>query len=105
MRISGIKKDKRTDLVKDEGDSNQFKFHSIEENYLRRVKARRELSSNRKTTIKWDYVPLMHPEAVGVAIKVGYIDQGAERAAYELSEVTMDHRVVGQKLVAKVSNY
>lgn len=51
----------------------------------------------------WSYVPLMHPSAIGISYKKGYIEQGAERATYEMTEVTDNNVPVGQKLVGKIS--
>ena len=45
----------------------------------------------------------MHPHAAGIRIKYGYLGKGAERAAYEMSEITIDEEAVGQNLVAKYS--
>jgi hypothetical protein len=45
----------------------------------------------------------MHPSAAGIKLKRGYLGKGAERAAYEMSEVTTAGEAVGQPLVAKVS--
>ena len=45
----------------------------------------------------------MHPHAAGIRIKYGYLGKGAERAAYEMSEIAIDEEAVGQNLVAKYS--
>ena len=57
----------------------------------------------RGSQAEWHQIHLMHPEAAGIRIKKGYLGKGAERAAYEMSEITAAGEVVGQPLVAKVS--
>ena len=47
----------------------------------------------------------MHPNARGIAVKKAYIDAGAERAAYQMTEVDVYNQPVGQPQVAKVSTH
>ncbi|KAJ1401931.1 kinase-like domain-containing protein, partial [Ochromonadaceae sp. CCMP2298] len=108
LRVTG-RKVKRTDLKKDISGSESgsmllcdHDFHFTNENGLRRAVPRRS-RSEREGTIMWDFVPLQHPEARGIAVKKGYIEHGGERAAYEMTEVTADRVPVGQTLVGKLS--
>lgn len=50
----------------------------------------------------FDYIPLQHPLAEGVAIKKTYFDKGAERIVLECTEVTEELVPIGQPLVAKL---
>jgi hypothetical protein len=89
MRITGKPKVKRTDMVKDDGEDEQFdewlyvtlQFDAffVDQNSLQRVVARRDRhvqeGGERRTviSIEWDYVCLMHPNAVGIRVKRGYL--------------------------------
>jgi hypothetical protein len=58
----------------------------------------------RKESIEWDWSQtLMHPHAAGIRRKTGFIEKGAERAAFEMSEITITGAPVGQNLVGKLS--
>ncbi|KAJ1424547.1 kinase-like domain-containing protein [Ochromonadaceae sp. CCMP2298] len=107
---------KRTDLKKDVSGSESgsvlledHDFLFTKENGLLRDGLRRAVakatydSKMKRESIQWIYVPLQHPEAGGIAVKKGYIGPGAERAAYEMTEVTADRVAVGQPLVGKLS--
>jgi hypothetical protein len=53
--------------------------------------------------VSFPEVELMHPEAVGIAVKKAYMDKGAERAAFRMTEVDRRLQPVGRAMVAKVS--
>jgi len=48
---------------------------------------------------------LMHPNAKGIAIKKLFIEKGAERVAFETTEVDIEGNPLGKSLVAKVSKH
>ncbi|KAJ1443761.1 kinase-like domain-containing protein [Ochromonadaceae sp. CCMP2298] len=107
LRVTGSKV-KRTDLKKDVSGSESdsvllcdHDFHFTRENGLRRMVSRKNRLE--REGILWMFVPLQHPGAGGIAVKKGYIEKGAERATYEMTEVTVDRVAVGQTLVGKLS--
>jgi hypothetical protein len=113
LRVSG-RKVKRTDLKKDVSASEagsdpgsmlwNYDCYSAKDNRLRRAVSKRTYNvKTKREGIMWHYVSLQHPLAVGIAVKKGYIGQGAERAAYEMTEVMTDGVAVGQPLVVKLS--
>ena len=55
--------------------------------------------------MEWDASPLLHPNAVGIAVKKGFIAQGAERATFEMTEIASNRQPVGQLFVGKFSLY
>jgi hypothetical protein len=105
LRITGMPKVKRTDMVRDAGQDERFSNFFVAQNSLHRVVSRRVRlpRHEKKESVEWDRVSLMHPSAAGIRIKHGYIGTGAERAAHEMSEITIDGEVVGQNLVGKLS--
>lgn len=103
LRISGSRKVKRMDLEKDVGVG--YTPHYVEKHGLRRCVSRITKSRNSRATVDYDFVPLMHPSAIGIAVKVGYFAKGAERAAYEMTEIAAGPKAVGQALVGKFSLY
>ncbi len=75
----------------------------------RKEKKERKSKIGTKDDEKYDYpdfiqVPtLQHPEALAYALKWNYYAQGAERAAYFMTEVNKHKMPVGEQLIAKVS--
>jgi hypothetical protein len=111
LRITG-RKVKRTDLKKDVSGSGSgsmllcdYDFHFTKGcDGLRRMAPMKSATGKPgKDGLMWDAVPLQHPQARCIAVKNGYIGRGAERAAYEMTEVTADRVAVGQPLVGKLS--
>jgi len=94
------------DRAQDDGadiifDLNDYDFHSIDGEDLQRFKAKRD-SQNifvRK--------PLVHPDAAGIAVKKRHLygGKGAERVAFEMTEVNANGVPVGQPFVGKMSLY
>lgn len=70
-----------------------------------------EMRANRKTSRKYDSmeyfkkISFQHEQAVGFAIKRKFIEQGAERVTFELTEIDRDDNPVGEPLVGKMSRY
>lgn len=108
---SAARKVKRTDLVKDVSrapaiidtptthfNQDQYRLYFPKSNLLQRHKV--SPYYHKKAFIE---VPLMHPQADGIAIKKGFIDKGAERAAFEMTEVNIEGEPIGQPLVGKFS--
>jgi hypothetical protein len=107
MRVVGTPKVKRTDLqpalAKESGEEGQYICHYNVERVLARH-VRFERKEMRKDSIEFDWQKtLMHPHAAGIRRKTGYIEKGAERAAFEMSEITITGTPVGQSLVGKLS--
>jgi hypothetical protein len=48
---------------------------------------------------------LLHPDAIGIAIKKSYIAAGGERAAFHMTEVGFNGLPLGRPMVAKMSLY
>jgi hypothetical protein len=75
----------------------------------RKEKKERKSKIGTKDDEKYDYpdfiqVPtLKHPDALALAIKWNFYAQGAERAAYFMTEVDKQSKPVGELLIAKVS--
>jgi hypothetical protein len=53
--------------------------------------------------IDFTYVSLIHPNAAGIAMKKEFMEAGAERASYRLTEVDLNLLPVGRPLVGKES--
>jgi hypothetical protein len=107
MRVVGAPKVKRTDLQpaleKDYmGEEQYICYYDVSRVIARLVGFdRKEL---RKDSIEWDWKDsLVHPHAIGIRRKTGYIGKGGERAAFEMSEITSTGAAVGQSLVGKLS--
>jgi hypothetical protein len=110
LRVTSTPRAKRQGIVKDKanivygGDifiAQQFNFMMVEGvHQLKRYVMEWERGTR---DIDFQPVPLRHPSAAGIAMKMEYIESGAERVCYQLTEVDRNRNPVGQPLVAKIS--
>ena len=109
MRPSGAGKVKRSDIIKDITSDDEGVFNPMQYNFymedgqeelIRMVAAKWE-KKDRK--IKFKDIGLMHPEARGIAMKKAYLEKGAERITYYLTEVDKHLNPIGRPLVGKIS--
>jgi hypothetical protein len=95
--------------VKDTTDASDIIFDDRDYNFFKAGKAERYVYKNQqrgqREADRFKIVPLLAAStgAVGVAIKKTYIGTGAERVAYNMTEIDKSNKPVGLPLVAKYS--
>jgi hypothetical protein len=93
------------DAVRGGGDFNplEYEFYMMERDSTMRYEHKCDGMRKRDNISFVEMAGLVHPDAKGIAVKRKYIEAGAERATFHMTEVDRNMKPVGQALVAKKS--